>query len=1668
MTEKNQKIKKYLKLLGKIILGVLLLFFILVLVVRTPWAQNFIVSKVTSYISDKTNTKVEVGTIYLTFSGDIKAENIYLEDTKGDTLFYSKSLQADIPLYPVIFKNELSIDGVVSEGVVANISRGNNPEEFNFTFLLDALTTPTDTTATAAEPMNISVGSLDLSDWKLDYTDAYLGTNIGLILGELTLDVTKFDLDTMKFALDDLAINNTKFTYLQSHPFPVTEDTATSILPFITVDDFNLNDLNIIYNSKPDGINTNMNLGTVELTEILADVSKNRYETNDLIFQNSLIHLQLTNAVSEDTVTTKNKEFKWPEFIIAANNIDLAENTISYTLNNQKQDVNAFNPNAFKIQQFQLLAKNLKYEPEKVNLNVTKFSFSEPSGIRLDQLAFKAGLTDTDASLSNMVFQMNKSSAKADLNINFNSLNEAIRSPEKTTLSASISDLILEIEDVQKLSSTLVQNQYLDSLSIHPIIGSLNAQGSLKEVNDFNTQLQWGPETLIAANGSIRNLTDTDSLSYDLNNISFKSTKKAVDKIISSKELSISIPETINMEGSLSGGLTWVRPNLNIKIPEGSAQINALVNYGENIKFNGAISLDSLQLGKLLQNEQLGKLSLKINGKGSGSELNNFNADIDGSISQIQYGGYAYNEIAITGKLKDGSGTITANIDDPNLNMKVNSNLVLSSQVNDIVFSSNIIGADLQKLGLTKNNIKIAANINGNYTGTPSNFTVNANIEDGIAIADNEQYQVSSIVLKAHIEDSITDVTINSNFLTGQLASNASPNRITNALKRQIEHYFSTEDSTFESDENIEAKLALAVIPTPVLSKVFFDGVEDLDSLNIDASFNSRTRKISAEIKVPHIAYAGSSVDSLNAFVKGDSLDLKFSAGLADLIYDPINLKQTYVTGSLKNKELLLDFTSKNDTVQIMKIKSSLVFQKDTLKLHINPDDLILNKKQWEIPEDNSIVIAESFSDFKNVILSRNSQKMEISNKVPKMQTEHIGILFENFQLQTFLSFFNPDEALAKGKVEGDFVILNPYSASGLVANMDIKDFQVMQSPLGTLTLDASSKSLSDYDFDLALKDGGAELTLTGDYTAKENRADLNMELDIQKLEANIIQGFSNKQLTDAKGYLDGSLLVNGTLAEPKYSGRINFNDFGLTLAAYKSALSIDNQFIDIDQDKTTFNSFTINDINQGELTVDGNVITKSFNNPGFDLSVKTDQFRILNSKKGDDELVYGIASIKADLTVKGNLELPIIDGKIRVRDITDLTYVVPQDQLNIQERDGVVIFVNRENPEAILTRNDGEKSNSFFAGMDINTILEIGNEAKFTVVLDEKTQDKLQSSGAATLNLNIDPNQDIRLSGRLELNSGFYRTSLYNLVSREFKLQKGSSIIWSGDPYDAKMDVTAIYEIETSASSLMSSISYGQDSNVSGSYQQATDFLVYLNIDGQLTQPEISFALDMPESAQGSFGGAVYGRIQQLNEQESELNKQVFSLLALNRFYPTTGSDGSSGGAISIARNNVNKVLSNELNTISDKLLGKTGFKLGFDLDSFEDYESGSAQNRTQLNINASKKLFNDRLIVTAGSAVDVEGSASSSETETPIIGNVTLEYLLSEEGTYRLKGFRRQEYQNIIDGQLIVTGVAFIFDREFNKFSQLFSPIKKENTEDKPSKKDLKKKEEQENLEK
>lgn len=280
---------------------------------------------------------------------------------------------------------------------------------------------------------------------------------------------------------------------------------------------------------------------------------------------------------------------------------------------------------------------------------------------------------------------------------------------------------------------------------------------------------------------------------------------------------------------------------------------------------------------------------------------------------------------------------------------------------------------------------------------------------------------------------------------------------------------------------------------------------------------------------------------------------------------------------------------------------------------------------------------------------------------------------------------------------------------------------------------------------------------------------------------------------------------------------------------------------------------------------------------------------------------------------------------------------------------------------------------------------------------------------------------------------------NLYNLVKREFQFKQGSKIVWNGDPMDADLDISATYETKASVAGLMVAESGGLGVGENNQYKRRLPFLVYLNVEGTIEQPDLSFGLDMPESSKGELGGAVYGKVSQLNEDEGELNRQVFSLLVLKQFFPQAGSDGSTGGFAGVARDNLTDALADQLSNFSDELLGSTGVRLNFGLDSYTDYQGQSSQQRTDLSVSAEKSLFNDRLIVQAGTEVNVQGDTRPGE-ESPLLGNVSIEYLLTEDGRWRIRGFRNDEYDNVIDGQVFVNGIGLIFQRDFTRFNYLW----------------------------
>ncbi|MBU2997270.1 translocation/assembly module TamB domain-containing protein [Cellulophaga baltica] len=1649
----KKKQKRIFRRVLRIFAVLLLLFIGIILFIRSQWGQDIIVTKVIKYVSDKTNTEIRIDKLFVTFSGNLYLEGLYLEDTKGDTLVYSKTLEANVPFMPIITGTSVSLNSLTWEGLKANVTREEGTEDFNFSFLVNAFATQdTVPTTTESEPLNLSIGDIILSDFDITYKDDFLGIESAVKLGTFEVVFDELDLEKMRYVIDDIELQNTTINYKQTKPFITTEDTTTTQLPYIEIGDVEFKNVKADYNSVIDKQIANVTIGNFNLQLNKADLETNTFEIDRLALNNSNISFkaEAPATITNDSIATETTSpFEWPAYKFTLNELNFENNNLNYQAGNTPAEVGTFNANAIEISNFNLKTSDLSYEAGKAALSLETFSFKEKSGFMLKDFAFNANLEDTEATITDLKLKTNNSELYGKASLKYNALQQLIDAPENSFFNIELPKFAINISDAFIFQPDLKNNENIAKTAENNITGNVTASGSLKAVQIPDLIINWGENTQVLAQGELGNLTQPDSLSFNFKTIKATSNRKDILNFIHEEDLGVSVPNTINLNAIASGTATDATGEIQVKIPEGTAKITGNFKNTNQIAFGGNLKIDSLQLNKLLKNDQLGALSFTMDVSGSGSSVNTLNAKLATDFRQLEFKKYDFSNLKLDGEIVNGKGAINLNFKDKNLNLNADTNINLDSTASAIKLNLNIIGADLYALGVTNENIKIASQLNTEFSGNADDFTLNATIKETIAVLNNEQYRMGELNLASKIDTSSTKFEVSSRFLNGNLKANSSINKLNTALQQQFKYYFSDSIVENETTNPIVLNMDFKLRPTPILTEVFLRDVERLDTISISADFNSITKNLNASLILPSAMYNGSSVDSLQVSVNGSANDLNFIASLNSLSSDPILIKKTVFEGVLKNNAMDLDFTSYDDDQKLLHIASELILAKDTTKLHINPSELIFNKKQWNIYEDNNIYIGENILDFNNVTFSNNTQELTLSNAIEGIDKEHFGVEFNNFKLQTFLSLLNPEEALASGLVDGSFVVENPFGATGIIADFSINKLNALQTPLGNLNLKANSVSNTGYNFDMALKDGNIDLDLTGDYTADATGAKLNLDLALNKLGLKVLESFTDNAVTDTSGSISGNVSLSGTTTDPIYEGNFAFNDTKFKISELNSVFKISNKNLKVDNSGLYLNNFTINDNNNNSFSVDGTIKTADITNPTFNLSLNANAFQVMNSTEEDNELFYGKASMDADILVKGDLNLPIVTGKFKIGELTDITYVVPESQLDIEERDGVVIFVNQKNPDAILTRKEEEESSSILKGYKVNTILQVDNNAVFNVIIDKKTGDNLQVSGEADLNFGMNAVGTMSLSGRYELNKGHYETILYNVVKRKFSIKEGSTITWNGSPTDADLDVTAIYNVDASATNLMSSLTSSEDSSVSSKYQQVLSFMVYLNVEGEILAPEISFSLDMAEEDQSAISGTVYEQVQQLNEQESELNKQVFSLLTLNRFFPSSGSDGSSGGTATIARSNVSKVLSSQLNTFSDKLLGNSGFQLGFDFDSYTDYTGDNPEDRTQLNINAQKKLFNNRLIVTAGSTVDVEGSAQTEDEETPIIGNVSLEYLLSEDGRYRLKGFRKNEYENIIDGQLIITGVALIFNKEFNSFSELFNPLKEDKKE-------------------
>jgi hypothetical protein len=359
----------------------------------------------------------------------------------------------------------------------------------------------------------------------------------------------------------------------------------------------------------------------------------------------------------------------------------------------------------------------------------------------------------------------------------------------------------------------------------------------------------------------------------------------------------------------------------------------------------------------------------------------------------------------------------------------------------------------------------------------------------------------------------------------------------------------------------------------------------------------------------------------------------------------------------------------------------------------------------------------------------------------------------------------------------------------------------------------------------------------------------------------------------------------------------------------------------------------------------------------------------------------------------------------------------------------------------------------AFAQFLNYNLNVQIGKAAALTIIIDPSSGDELKIQGDAQLNAGVDPGGNIILAGNYDLNSGYYILN-YQFLKKKFNLLPGSTIAFSGPATNAQINITAEYIAKTSPKDLLGNEIGTVDSKLANAFKQEIPFRVLLTLKGSMMKPEISFAIDLPEENKNvqissDLRTTIENKLTQLKSDVGATNRQVFSLLLFNRFvgeqstdFFSTSGTGGGGGFSDLARQSVSKFLSSALDNIAADLF--KGLDINLNLNSYKDYTSGDAQQKTDLNVAVTKSFVNDRLSISVGKNFGIEGQDASAKAAqqkgSGFLPDVTASYKLTQDGKYMLRVYKKTQFEVILDGYVIETGVAFIFTMDYDKFRKLF----------------------------
>lgn len=1052
-------------------------------------------------------------------------------------------------------------------------------------------------------------------------------------------------------------------------------------------------------------------------------------------------------------------------------------------------------------------------------------------------------------------------------------------------------------------------------------------------------------------------------------------------------------------------------------------------NQGNNkLDFTGDLRTENFNLGGLIEQEKVGNISLNVSISGYTSPETTQGV-MKGNISEVDFYDYEYKNLTLNGFFSESQFDGKVSIEDPNVGFDFAGKVDFSQEIPTMNFSSHLYHAKLFPLHLntTDQKAELSLSVNANFTG--SSFD-NAN---GVIEINNTNYKNSlgEFLLNKFTINSFTSpefkrITLNSDVSDMKVEGNYEVGKLISSIANLAYYYLPAyaPDKEYEKiDSTNNFKFQLKLKDTKPVTSALFPDFSIAPETNLKGEIVAVDRKLNLHFETPKLVVDGKSLDELKIDLSTDSDKLtlkgrtnkfKFSDnfGLYNLSQKLIAEKNKIKLDVLWNnwdKVTYSGFLSAEGEVEKSKKSENVKWD-----ISLLPSTIIMADSIWSIPESRIVIDSTSY-EIDNFKIARENQFFGLDGKISSNPNDSVNFRIQNISLKNLNDLTREQNIGINGTVKGYVQVSDFYGDRLSNSNVMIEDLILNQDTLGNLFLisdwDKYQKKLSFSSFtDFSSR---KELEITGDYFPDSDS--LNMDINIDKMRMELLNPYLQENISDIKGNTSGSVHIEGHTDNLKSVGKLKFEQAEFTVNTLKTTYYC-NDSISIMPGELRFDNFTIKDQNDQSAMLFGAITHEQFNNLQLDLSVNTLNFNVLDTKEADNEMFYGEAYVTGITHLFG----PVNDLEIEIRAKTDKNtriYVPINNSGDIQESN-FITFVNTN--RANQSEEEQEDYKIDLSGIRMNCDLEITPETDIQIIFDSQVGDVLKAKGSGNLKLEIDTKGEFKIFGDYTIQKGSYLFTLQNVINKKFDLANGGNIKWAGDPYNATVNIDAVYNVKTTLYDLLLNTPY-IDIN------RKIPVQCNMNLSQNLENPIIKFNIAFPTLDQQT-----QSILEGLFSTEDETNKQILSLLVLNRFYTpeylrSTDPDFENKNSSYAVGVTTSELLSNQLSNWLSQISN--------DFDIGVSYRPGDNLTSDEIQVALSTQVFDDKVTINGN-----VGTSNSQERANDIVGDVDVNIKLDKKGKLQLKAFTRSNEYLVYEESRNTQGIGIFYKEDFNTFSGLF----------------------------